>query len=108
MLQKIPFYGDLDCFELAIQKKDGQICLKFISKRSVKMLIEKLWNGEWTTKNNYTNILKFNISILSFGLLSPFLMFGKTRDEQDCLDAIEYNERFLLSSFLLNLFYSLV
>ena len=97
LLQKVPYYGDMDCFQMAIQ--DEQICLQFISKQSVQNLISKLWHREWSSESGLKTsfkvdtfrsthtfdtssyfignffVLKIYLSIVSFGILAPFLVF---------------------------------
>jgi hypothetical protein len=54
LLQKIPFYEDLDCLELAIQGN----CKKFISLTCVQNLITEIWNGEVNVKGGFKGSLK--------------------------------------------------
>ena len=58
LLQKVPYYGDMDCFQMAIQ--DEQICLQFISKQSVQNLISKLWHREWSSESGFKTSFKVN------------------------------------------------
>jgi hypothetical protein len=75
LLQKVPYYN-MDCLQLAVEAG----CLRFISLGSVQNLITDIWNGKIEPKNGLKASLKFALSCLSFGLLSPFLLFNsKTR-----------------------------
>ena len=73
LLQKIPYYGYLDCLEMSMQGED--ICLKFISLTCIQNLVIKLWDGGWNSKYSLIKNLKIIVSILSFGFLAPVIVF---------------------------------
>jgi hypothetical protein len=73
ILQKNFKYFNDDCFELAIQGDD--VCMKFISSPYVNNVILKLWRGNWSPSYNFYENCKIFLSILSFGLLAPFIVF---------------------------------
>jgi len=93
LLQKVPYYEDLNCLDLAIQGN----CLKFISLSCVQTLITSVWNGEIASKSGLLGTInvkslffltfnqlvlidyyfKYVLSIGTFGILAPFLMFEK-------------------------------
>ncbi len=73
ILQKNFKYFNQDCFELAIQ--DDNVCMKFISSPYVNNVILKLWRGNWSPSYHFYQNTKIFLSILSFGILAPFIVF---------------------------------
>ena len=62
LLQKIPYYNNLDCLQMA----DESNCLKFISLPSVQNLVTSVWNGQITYKSGLLYNLKVSILIILF------------------------------------------
>ena len=56
LLQKVPYYKDLNALEMAIQGN----CLKFISLSCVQTLITSVWNGDIASKEGF--IATFKVS----------------------------------------------
>ena len=56
LLQKSSLYGDLDCFDMALQ--GDEVKFKFFSMPSVQTLLTNLWNGEVKIKSGLMNALK--------------------------------------------------
>jgi hypothetical protein len=62
LLQKIPYYNNLDCLQMA----DESNCLKFISLPSVQNLVTSVWNGQITYKSGLLYNLKVSILIIFY------------------------------------------
>ena len=72
LLEKIPIYK-MDCLQMAVKAK----CLKFVSLPAVQNLITEIWNGNMSSKSGFKGNLKLGLSVLSFGVLAPFLLFDQ-------------------------------
>ncbi len=66
LLQKVPYYEDLNSLEIAIQGD----CLKFISLSCVQTLITSVWNGEIASKGGFAGTLKVCVCVSPDPLLS--------------------------------------
>ncbi|CAF0758789.1 unnamed protein product [Brachionus calyciflorus] len=72
LLQKISYY-DLECLRIAVEAR----CLKFIALPTVQNLLTDIWNGRLEHKDGIKASLNFGLSIMTFGLAAPFLLFRK-------------------------------
>jgi len=66
LLQKVPYYEDLNSLEIAIQGD----CLKFISLSCVQTLITSVWNGEIASKGGFAGTLKVCVCVSPDPVLS--------------------------------------
>lgn len=57
LLQKVPYYDDLDCLEMAVEGG----CLRFISLSCVQTLITHIWNGDIALKEGFKASLRVSL-----------------------------------------------
>jgi len=66
LLQKVPYYEDLNCVEMAVQGN----CLKFISLSCVQTLITSKWNGKIASNSGFLSTINVNsLFFLTFNQL---------------------------------------
>ncbi len=65
LLQKIPYYNNLDCLKMAVEAN----CIQFISMPAVQNLITNIWYGQIVYKSDLKFILKV--------FFKPFIKFIK-------------------------------
>lgn len=68
LLQKIPYYNNLDCLQMAVESN----CIHFLATPAVQNLITNIWNGKIAHKYGF----RFTLNVISICSL-VYILHGK-------------------------------